>query len=52
MKQATEKREQAKTALNKAAQTSLTDSYQVGDRVWLEAKYLSLPYQTPKLAPK
>ena len=51
-KQATEKREQAKVALNKAAQTMLTDVYQVGEQVWLEAKHLALPYQTPKLAPK
>jgi hypothetical protein len=32
--------------------TTITDFYQVGDQVWLEAKHLALPYQTPKLAPK
>jgi hypothetical protein len=52
MKQAMEKRDQAKAALNKAAQTTLTDVYQVSKQVWLEAKHLALPYQTPKLAPK
>ena len=51
-KQATEKREQAKAVLNKAAQVTLTDAYRVGDQVWLEAKHLALPYQTLKLAPK
>ena len=28
------------------------DQYKVGDRVWLEAKNLNLPYRTSKLAPK
>jgi hypothetical protein len=51
-KQAMEKRKQAKAALNKAAQVTLTDTYQVGEQVWLEAKHLVLPYQTPKLALK
>ena len=51
-KQATEKREQAKAALNKAAQSAPTDVYRVGDQVWLEVKHLALPYQTLKLAPK
>ena len=49
---ATEKRKQAKEALNEAARVTPPDSYQVGDRVWLKAKHLALPYQTPKLAPK
>src|SRR5712672_462773 len=26
--------------------------YSIGDKVWLEATHLNLPYQTPKLAPK
>src|SRR5712671_748698 len=26
--------------------------YRTGDKVWLEATHLNLPYQTPKLAPK
>ena len=47
-----EKRKQAKEALNEAAQATPPDSYQIGDKVWLEAKHLALPYQTPKLAPK
>ena len=51
-RKATEKRKQAKEALNEAARAAPPDSYQVGDKVWLEAKHLALPYQTPKLAPK
>ena len=49
---ATEKRKQAKEALNEAAWVTPPDSYQIGDKVWLEAKHLALPYQMPKLAPK
>ena len=51
-RKATEKRKQAKEALNEAAQATPPDSHQIGDKVWLEAKHLALPYQTPKLAPK
>ena len=51
-RKATEKRKQAKEALNEAARGTPPDSYQTGDKVWLEAKHLALPYQTPKLAPK
>ena len=51
-KKATEKRKQAKEALNEAARAIPPDSYQIGDKVWLEAKHLALPYQMPKLAPK
>ena len=51
-RKATEKRKQAKEALNEAARVTPPDSYQVGDRVWLKAKHLALPYQMPKLAPK
>ena len=51
-KMAKERREQAKTALNKLANMTPPDQFTVGDRVWLKAKNLKLPYQTPKLAPK
>ena len=51
-RKATEKRKQAKEALNEAARATPPDSYQVRDKVWLEAKHLALSYQTPKLAPK
>ena len=51
-RKAMEKRKQAKEALNEAARAAPSDSYQVGDKVWLEVKHLALPYQTPKLAPK
>ena len=51
-RKATEKRKQAKEALNEAARAAPPDSYQTGDKVWLEARNLALPYQTPKLAPK
>jgi len=47
-----ERRAQAITVLNKAAQTMIKDQYQVGDQVWLEAKNLALPYPTTKLAPR
>src|ERR1700742_572290 len=36
-------------ANNKVAPTQL---FQVGDKVWLEAKNLKLPYGTPKLLPR
>ena len=49
---ATQQRKQAKEALNRAVKQTPTDQYKVGDRVWLEAKNLNLPYRTPKLAPK
>ena len=45
-------REAALHALNQAAQTIPESQYQVGDWVWLEAKYLALPYVSVKLAPK
>ena len=51
-KEATEKRKQAKEALNEAARATPPDSYQIGDKVWLQAKHLALLYQMPKLAPK
>ena len=47
-----ERRQQAREALNRTAQTTPERQYDVGAQVWLEAKNLALPYQTPKLAPK
>ena len=47
-----EHREAALHALNKTAQTTPMSQYQVGDWVWLKAKYLALPYTLAKLAPK
>ena len=47
-----EHREAALHALNSVAQTMPASQYQVGDWVWLEAKYLALPYTLAKLAPK
>ena len=43
-KEATEKGKQAKEALNVATQAPPPDSYQIRDKVWLEAKHLTLPY--------
>ena len=45
-------REAALHALNKAVQTIPESQHQVGDWVWLKAKYLALPYTSVKLAPK
>ena len=45
-------REAALHALNKVAQTAPASQYRVGEWVWLEAKYLTLPYTLAKLAPK
>ena len=47
-----QQQEAALQALNKAAQTTPTSQHNVGDWVWLEAKYLALPYASAKLAPK
>ena len=47
-----EHREVALHALNKAAQAAPVSQYKVGEWVWLEAKYLALPYASVKLAPK
>ena len=46
-----QKQEQAKAALNRLARDTPINQYGVGDKVWLEAKNLALPYQTHKLAP-
>ena len=47
-----EHQEAALHALNKMAQTMPASQYRVGEWVWLEAKYLTLPYALAKLAPK
>ena len=47
-----QKQEQAKAALNRLARDTPINQYGVGDKVWLEAKNLALPYQTHKLAPR
>ena len=49
---AIQKREQAKAALNQLANLVPKDQYQINEKVWLDAKNLSLPYQTLKLAPR
>ena len=51
-KEAIEKRKQAKEALNEVARATPPDSYQIGDKVWLKAKHLTLSYQMPELTPK
>ena len=51
-KEVTERWRQARTALALCAQATPPDQFTPGDQVWLEAKHLKLPYQTPKLAPK
>ena len=45
-------REAALNTLNKATQMMPVSQYKVGEWVWLEAKYLALPYTSAKLAPK
>ena len=45
-------REQAQAALDHVVDQTPEDQFQEGERVWLEAKNLALPYQTCKLAPK
>ena len=47
-----EHREVALHALNKTAQATPTSQYKVEEWVWLEAKYLALPYASTKLAPR
>ena len=42
----------AKTALNQHAYDLLANQYHVKDKVWLNAKNLSLPHASVKLAPK
>ena len=45
-------REAALKALDKVTQMTPPSQYRVGEWVWLEAKYLTLPYASAKLAPK
>ena len=52
MKIAAQRREQAKTALNRVAQKVPEDQFCPNEKVWLEGKNLALPYQTLKLAPR
>ena len=52
MKTAAQRREQAKTALNRVAQEVPEDQFRPNEKVWLEGKNLALPYQTLKLAPR
>ena len=47
-----QKRMQARTAINLWAGSQPLGLFKTGDRVWLEAKNLKLPYQSLKLAPK
>ena len=47
-----EHRTAAVQALNKMAQLVPPAQYNVNKQVWLEAKHLTLPYQTAKLTPK
>ena len=44
--------ETALKALDKVTQTTPSSQYRVGEWVWLEAKYLALPYTSAKLALK
>jgi hypothetical protein len=47
-----EARETARTAINKWAGQTPNPTLKLGDRVWLEAKNLTLPYISAKLAPR
>jgi hypothetical protein len=49
---ALERRAQAIEAINCTAHQMPPPQFKEGQEVWLEAKNLQLPYQTPKLAPK
>jgi hypothetical protein len=49
---ALERRAQAIEAINRTAHQTPPPQFNVDQEVWLEAKNLRLPYQTPKLAPK
>ena len=52
VKIASQRREQAKMALNRVAQKVPEDQFRPNEKVWLEGKNLALPYQTLKLAPR
>ena len=47
-----QRREQAKTALNRMAGRTPEDQFHPNEKVWLEGKNLALPYQMLKLAPR
>ena len=47
-----QKRMQARTAINLWAGSQPPSLFKTGDKVWLEAKNLKLPYQSLKLVPK
>ena len=47
-----EARETARAAINKWAGQTPDFSFKLGDKVWLEAKNLTLPYVSAKLAPR
>src|SRR5580692_7732316 len=47
-----EHRTAAVQALNQVASAKPPTQHKVGDQVWLEAKHLTLPYASAKLAPK
>ena len=49
---ALKRRAQAIEAINRTAHRMPPPQFQVNQEVWLEAKNLQLPFQTPKLAPK
>jgi hypothetical protein len=49
---ALERRAQAIEAINRTAHQTPPPQFKMNQEVWLEAKNLQLPYQTPKLAPK
>ena len=50
--QATKFQQLAQEMLDKAANWTPPDQFEVGAKVWLEGSNLALPYQTRKLAPK
>ena len=47
-----QKQKQAKAAINQLVKQMPPSQFRVNNLVWLEAKNLALPYQTPKLALK
>ena len=51
-RRAYEAREMARAAINRWAGRTPDSQFKTGDRVWLEAKNLALPYASIKLAPR
>ena len=51
-RRAYEAREMARAAINRWAGQAPSSQFKTGDRVWLEAKNLTLPYASIKLAPR